>query len=85
MPKLKGGELKCHSASSKNMKKKSYWQCSVCGQVHHISQTYKIDSDDIYKEIYCTRCEENTQQLWCGHDILSFYELYDHTKDSRYY
>lgn len=85
MPKLKGGELKCHLASSKSMKRKSYWQCTVCGKVHHISQTYKIDSDDIYKEIYCVSCEEETRQLWCGEDILDFYELYDGSKDERYF
>lgn len=85
VPKLKGGELKCHLASSENMKKESYWQCSICGKIHYIDRSYQIDSDSIYREIYCTHCEEETKQLWCGEDILDFYELFDYAKDERYF
>ena len=67
------------------MRKKSYWQCSECGEVHYIEKPYQVDSDDIYKTFYCEHCGTETKQLYCGEDILSYYELYDYTKDFRFF
>lgn len=78
-------ELKCRVTSGEIMKKKSYWQCSECGEVHYMEIFYQVDSDDIYKTFYCEQCGTETKQLWCGESILDYYELYDVTKDSRYY
>lgn len=46
---------------------------------------YQVDSDNIYKTFYCKQCGTETKQLYCGESILDYYELYDVTKDSRYY
>lgn len=61
------------------------WQCSECGRVHYEDVKYNIDSNGIYDILYCEQCETETKQLWCGNDILDFYELYDTTKDLRFY
>ena len=57
--------------------KKHYWQCSECGQVNCKKIKYNIDSDEIYDILYCSKCHMKTKQLWCGNDILDFYELYN--------
>lgn len=64
---------------------KQLWQCKECGQVNYAKIPYKVDSDDIYKAVYCSQCGIMTEQLWCGNDILDYYELYDYTKDSRFF
>ena len=57
--------------------KKYYWQCSKCGQVNCKEIKYNIDSDEIYDILYCSKCHTETKQLWCGNNMLDFYELYD--------
>lgn len=64
---------------------KQLWQCKECGQVNYAKIPYKVDRDDIYKTFYCKQCGTETKWLWCGEDILSYYELYDYTKDSRFF
>lgn len=83
-PKLKGGELKCRVTSSSGMRE-TYWQCSICGKVHYIEKAHKIDSNNIYEKVYCTHCEDYTDQLWCGENILDFYELYNWNLDERFF
>lgn len=64
---------------------KEIFQCSCCGNIHKVDEKYKPEDDQIYVPLWCDRCRDQTIQLYCGDDIDSLYELYDLSKDSRYY
>ena len=64
---------------------KEIFQCSCCGNIHKVDERYKPRGDTIYETLWCPKCKEYTRQLYCGDDIDSLYELYDLSKDSRYY
>lgn len=63
---------------------KEIFQCS-CGSIHKVSEKYKPDGDQIYVPLWCDKCKEYTQQLYCGDDDNEFYALYDVNVDPRFY
>ena len=64
---------------------KEIFQCGCCGNIYKVNNKYKPRGDDIYETLWCPKCKEYTQQLYCGDDINSLYELYDLNKDLNYY
>lgn len=66
------------------MKTGAYFQCTKCGAVHYIEYLCNIDSD-LYYEIFCEKCEEETLQLWCGDNLDDKYIYWDINNDPRYY
>lgn len=77
-------EAKCRSGREAKFMR-NYFQCTECGQIHYIDMEYKIDQDDIYDMLYCSKCETETKQLWCGNNIENYYELYDPFQDERFF
>ena len=50
-------------------KDKEIFQCSCCGNIHRVSRKYRPQEDDIYVPLWCERCRDQTEQLYCGDDI----------------
>ncbi len=64
---------------------KEIFQCSCCGNIHKVDEKYKPRGDDIYVQLWCEKCKEHTQQLYCGDNIDDLYMLYDINIDPRMY
>lgn len=63
-----------------------YVQCQVCGIVHKVqSKETSISDDDLYTEVFCPKCRDGTQHLWCGEDETEIYVYYNLNVDPRYY
>lgn len=82
--KPKGGELKCRVASSKIMKKRNYFQCSKCGNIHYIYMMFDIESE-LYTTLFCEQCGEETPQLWVGENPEDKFIYMDRNIDPNYY
>lgn len=65
------------------MKQKNYWQCTKCGSIHYIEYPYR--TEELYYEMFCEECEEETSQLWCGDNLDDIYLYWDINNDPRYY
>ena len=66
--------------------KESYYQCVQCGNIHKEYDDEIIDTQtDIYYVTVCSHCRGVKKHLWVGDTEDEIYELYDNTKDSRYY
>ena len=61
------------------------FQCSCCGNISKVNENYRPRGDTTYIVLWCERCEEYTEQLYCGDDVDDIYELYDLNVDSKYY
>ena len=64
---------------------KEIFQCNCCGHIHKTNEKYKPRGDDIYVLLWCERCKEYTQQLYCGDNPNDLYALYDVNIDPRIY
>lgn len=61
-------------------------QCQNCGKLHKIKQKdISIFDDDLYIQLHCPQCRDDTKHLWCGEDETEVYIYYNANLDPRYY
>jgi hypothetical protein len=65
------------------MKVGGYYQCCSCGAVHYIKYPYK--TEELYYEMFCEECEDETLQLWIGDNLDDKYLYWDINNDPRYF
>ena len=61
------------------------WVQCECGLVHKADLKKCNIIDDIYVELWCSRCHKISHQLLCGDKAEDIYILYDSSKDVRFY
>ena len=66
-------------------KRKAQFQCMHCGHLHWIEDPPKIDEDELYAKLRCSRCKQTANHLWVGERLEDTYLYYDVIKDNRYY
>lgn len=65
------------------MGEKSYYQCRSCGLIHREKMRFNIN--DLYVNIMCPKCREQTSHLWVGTNPEDKYLYADNTLDARYF
>ena len=65
------------------MKAGGNYQCCSCGAVHYIEYPYK--TEELYYEMFCEECEDETSQLWIGDNLDDKYLYWDINNDPRYF
>lgn len=63
---------------------KQFFQCLKCGKIHKEKIKFNIESD-LYIQLECPHCRDETTQLWVGDDEQDRYIYYDLNMDERYY
>ena len=63
---------------------KVWVQCQECGHLYKI-KTKDISDDDLYIEIHCPRCRDETKHLWIGPNKEDVYFYGNVNVDPRYY
>ena len=58
-------------------------QCQVCGALYKTK--VHISEDDLYIEVHCPKCRDDTKHLYCGEDETEIYYYYNANLDQRYY
>ena len=68
------------------MKDDVFVQCQVCGKLYRAkSEDVSISDEDLYIKIFCPKCRDDTDHLWCGENETEIYYYYNANLDSRYY
>ena len=62
---------------------KQVFQCQNCGTLHKVETKYDIEGD-LFVELRCPKCRDETKHLWCGTEDEQ-YEMYNVNIDPRYY
>lgn len=65
------------------MKTGTYFQCTKCGAIHYID--YPYNTEELYSTLWCEECEDESNHLCVGNNILSYYESYDPHLDERFF
>lgn len=65
------------------MRAGGYYQCCSCGAVHYIEYPYK--TEELYYEMFCEECKDETSQLWIGDNLDDKYLYWDINNDPRYF
>lgn len=65
------------------MRAGGYYQCCSCGAVHYIEYPYK--TEELYYEMFCEECGDETSQLWIGDNLDDKYLYWDINNDPRYF
>lgn len=63
---------------------KQFFQCLKCGNIHQRKMKFNIESD-LYIQLNCPHCRDETTQIWAGDKEEDKYIYYDPVMDSRYY
>ena len=65
------------------MKEDGWVQCQNCGHLHKAK--IQLSVDDLYIDVYCPKCRDETKSLWCGKDATDIYYYYNANLDQRVY
>lgn len=65
------------------MDDKGYYQCQLCGFIHHEKTRFNIN--DLYVEMPCPCCHELSRHLWVGDKEEDKYLYMNVNIDQRYY
>lgn len=60
-------------------------QCQTCGHLYKIRNNKTSAQDDLYIEVFCPKCRDETQHLICGEDETEISYYYNANLDPRYY
>lgn len=63
---------------------KYYFQCQVCGNIHCVETQFNIE-DDLFIELKCGHCRDDTKHIWVGDSEADVYIYGNLNLDSRYY
>ena len=66
------------------MEGKVYVQCTQCGELHKTKAVYSSD-DDVYIELHCPFCRDDTNHLIIGQNKEDVYLNGDTFLDKRYF
>lgn len=65
------------------MREEHKYQCQMCGCIHEADREYK--TEDIYVQLWCSKCRKETAQLYIGTDMLDKYSTYNINLDERFF
>lgn len=65
-----------------NNEKKTYVQCTRCGNIHHVNEYIPFEKNYIY--LYCQECDNDYKHINLGDDESDIYLYADINIDKRY-
>ena len=66
------------------MDKGSRYQCQSCGNLMWSREPFDIEKN-MFKEMYCKKCHDETSHLWVGDREEDLYIMYNLNVDPKYF